>query len=67
MKTLKQLWKNHKKALSDEFSYTIDDTIATEVEGGSLTYLAHPTDVKLFNWTNKKKLYVETRGFHGNQ
>ena len=27
MKTLKQLWNNHKKALSDAFSYKIDDTI----------------------------------------
>ena len=25
--TLKKMWKNHKKALSDAFSYTVDDTI----------------------------------------
>ena len=31
---VKQLWKNHKKALSDAFSYTIDDTIATKIGGG---------------------------------
>ena len=36
MKTLKQLWKNHKKALSNAFSYTINDTIATEVRGGGV-------------------------------
>ena len=34
METLKQLWKNDKKALSDAFSYTIDDTTATGVGVG---------------------------------
>ena len=38
MKTLKQMRQNHKKTLSDAFSYTIDDTIltspfATEIGG----------------------------------
>ena len=44
MKTLKLLWINHKKALSDAFSYTIDDTIATEVRGRVVRPTLHTKD-----------------------
>ena len=51
--------------MDDAFSYIIDDTIATEVGGGGGGGgggIAHVgqflMDVKLFNWTNKKKLIM---------
>ena len=43
MKTLKQLWKNHKKALSDAFSYIFDEYNLTSPFATKVGVIVRPT------------------------